>query len=218
MVLEILSKPRSFFDEQVENPGLLIPTLIVLLAALIAAAGTALQVNVSGQVVTNAVQSQGQQMNQSTADAIGTFTSIFGVIFGFLGVLFAWVVYSVVFYAIARFVFGGDGSLGNTFAFTGWGYIPLLVSQVISAIAAYYVYAGVTLPDNNQAANAALQELQNDPALFVTSLIGIVLLAWSGWIWTAGMEKLHGLSRRNAIITVGIPVVIALVLRILSVI
>lgn len=216
MVLEILSKPRSFFDEQVENPGLLIPTVIVLLAALIAAAGTAPQVELTGQFITSAAQSQGQQMNQSTADAIGTFSSVFGIVFGFLGVLVTWMIFSVVFYAIARFVFGGNGSLGDTFAFTGWGYIPLLVSQVISTIAAYYVYAGATLPDNNQAAQAAFQELQNDPALFIASIVGIVLLAWSGWIWTAGMEKLHDLSRRNAIITVGIPVGIALILRIVS--
>jgi hypothetical protein len=218
MVLEILSQPRSFFDEQVENPSLLIPTVIVLLVALVAAVGTVPRVELSSQFITNAAQSQGQQMNQSTADAIGTFSSVFGIVFGFLGVLLAWVVYSVVFYAIARFVFGGDGSLGDTFAFTGWGYIPLLISQVLTAIAAYYVYAGATLPDNNQAAQAAFQELQNDPALFITGIVGIVLLAWSGWIWTAGMEKLHGLSRRNAIITVGIPVGIALILRITSVI
>lgn len=32
--------PKSFFDHRVENPTLLVPTVIVLLAAFIAAAGT----------------------------------------------------------------------------------------------------------------------------------------------------------------------------------
>lgn len=214
MVLEVLSEPKSFFGHRVENPGLLIPTAIVLLAAIIAAAGTAPRAELTGQFVTSAAQSQGQQMDRSTTNAIGTLASTFGIVVGFLGVLLAWFVYSVVFYAIARFAFGGDGSLSDTVALTGWGYAPLLIHQVISAIAAYYVFAGASLPDDDQAARAAFQELQTDPALFIAGLIGVVLLAWSGWIWTAAIQKLHHLSRRNAIITVGVPVGIALLLRI----
>ncbi|KZN24836.1 hypothetical protein A4G99_10970 [Haladaptatus sp. R4] len=214
MVLKLLTEPESFFRDRVENPGILIPTVIVLLVALVAAVGTVPRANISGQFASTAVQSQGQQMNQSMSNAIGGVASTVTIVFSFVGILLAWAVYSIAFYAIARFAFGGSGSLGDTFAFTGWGYVPLFIHQVIGAIAAYYVYSGVNLPSNDDAAMTAFQNLQSDPALFVAGIVGVVLLLWSGWIWTTGMEKLHDLSRRNAVITVGIPVGIAVILRI----
>ncbi|WP_185715618.1 Yip1 family protein [Halocatena pleomorpha] len=209
----LLTDPPSFFRERVDNPGILIPTLIVIATGVIAAVGSAPVADLTSQLATEGLASQGQQLNESTVNAVGTFTSVFSTIFSFLSVLLGWIVYSIAFYLIARFAFGGSASLGNTFAFTGWGYIPMLIHQLISAAAAYYVYSGVTLPNATVAAQTTLQELQNDPVILAAGVIGLVLLVWSGVIWTAAMSQLHDVSRRNAIITVGIPVGIAFLRR-----
>jgi hypothetical protein len=212
MVTDLVTDPDSFFRRRAENPRLLVSFGIVLLAAILAAVTSYLQPNVIGQVFQQAAQQQGQQLNQSTVQAFASAIGTLATIFSFIGTFISWIIYSIVFYLIARFAFSGDGSFGNTFAFTGWGFVPTVIGNLISVIATYYVFAGVTLPENAEAASEMLTQLQSDPALFVATLIGLVLLLWSGAIWMYAMGHLHDISLRNAAITVWIPVIIDILL------
>lgn len=206
MSIKILTEPAEFFRSRVDNPGLLVPILIVLVTAIIAAVGVIPRAELTGQLASDAAQSQGQQLNESATDAVAAVSVVSGVFFGFIVVLVGWVLYSVVFYLLARFAFDGSGSLRNTFALTGWGYVPLIVKQIVNAAATYYVFSDASLPEGTDAAQSAFQELQNDPAMLGAGVLGLLLLAWSAVIWTAAMRQLHDLSRRDAILTVGIPV------------
>lgn len=115
---------------------------------------------------------------------------------------------------IARLAFSGDGSFSSTLAFTGWWFVPAVLARLVSIAANYYVFGGRTPPSGEQAVQNLLSQLQSDPVIIVSGLIGIALLLWSGVLWTYAMEHLHGISRRKAVICVGIPLVIALLLRI----
>lgn len=212
MIRDIVTNPDSFFRRRAKNPGLLVPFGIVLIAALLAAATSYLEPNVTGQIFEQATQQQGQQINQSTVQALSSAIRTLGIVFSFIGAFISWLIYTLVFYLIARFAFSGDGSLSDTFAFTGWGFVPTILGNAISVIATYYVFAGVTLPRGPEAAAETVSQLQSDPALFVAGLISLVLLLWSGMIWTYAMRHLHDISLRNAAITVGIPVIIDVLL------
>ncbi|WP_256566669.1 YIP1 family protein [Natrinema gelatinilyticum] len=206
----------SFFVDVSVTPGILIPLLIVVLTAIVAGVGAIPGAELTGQFVSDSAQAQGEQLNESTAETIGSVSAFFGIAIAFGVVLLAWILYSVVFYLIARFAFGGTGSIKHTFSFTGWGFIPLLVEKFSGAIAAYYVFSGVSLPKSTQAAQDAFRELQNDPILLGSGILGLVLLVWSGAIWTVAMEQLHDISRRNVMLTVGIPVTIAFLIRLVG--
>src|SRR5699024_4570396 len=169
----------------------------------------------SGSAAT-AFQSTGPQINQSVAGAFGAVFSAILVVLAFVGIIIPWVLYAAVFYLIARLAFGGDGSFVGTLALTGWGFVPTVLAQLVMIAANYSVFGGETLPSGTEAAENALTALQADPVLSIASIVGIVLLIWSGVLWTYAMDHHHDLSRRNAAITVGVPVVIALVFKLLG--
>ena len=212
MIRDFVTNPNSFFRHRAENPGLLVPFGIVLIAALLAAAIPYLEPDITGQIFEEAAQQQGQQLNQSAAQTVSTAIGTLAIVISFVGAFISWILYTIVFYLIARFAFSGDGSFSGTLAFTGWGFVPTILGNVISVIATYYVFAGVTLPEDSEAAVEMVSQLQSDPALFVAGLISLVFLFWSGAIWTYAMRHLHDISLRNAAITVGIPVIIDVLL------
>lgn len=213
-ISDVLTDPDSFFEQQVEDPSWLIPIVLVLSTALLAAIAASPVAELTGEVASMTVENQSPEVNQSVQNILPTVTKIFGVGMSFVKMLAGWLVYSLVFYAIAHFGFEGTGSFGDTFALTGWGYVPAVINQAISVAAVYTVFGGASLPESAPAAQEALTELQSDPILLAASLIGLALLAWSGVIWTYAMAHLHDLSRRNAAISVGIPVALVMLLRI----
>ncbi|WP_254524130.1 YIP1 family protein [Natrinema caseinilyticum] len=215
-MLGILSDPNEFFRRRVSKPGILVPLLIVILTAVVAGVGAIPGAELTAQFVSDSAQAQGGEINESTAETVGAVSAFFGIAAAFGIVLIAWILYSVVFYLIARFAFDGTGSLKHTVSFTGWGFVPLLVEKIVGAVAAYYVFSGASLPESSQAAQDSFQELQNDPVFLVSGILGLALLLWSSAIWTAAMEQLHDLSRRDAMLTVGITVAIPFLSRVVG--
>lgn len=208
MVTDLLTDPNSFFRRRTESPGLLPAFGIVILAAILAAVVPYLEPNVIGQTFQGIMQQQGQQINQSTAQAVSTVIGTLTIVIPFIGAFISWLIYTIVFYLLARFAFSGEGTFGGTLAFTGWGFVPTVLGNLIGIIATYSVFAGGTLPENSEAALETFRQLQSEPVLVIAGLISLVLLLWSGVIWTYAMRQLHEISLRNAAITVGIPVVI----------
>lgn len=213
-ISELLTDPDSFFEQEVEDPSMLVPTVLVLVAALLAAVAASPRAQLIGEIGSMALESQGAQFNQSVQNMAAAGAKVFTVGIAFVVVLLGWLVYSVVFYAISHLGFDGDGSFTHTIFLTGWGYLPAVINQAVAAVVAYTVFSGVTLPETHQAADQKMTALQSDPLLLAAGVVGLVLLVWSGVIWTYAMEHLHDISRRDAAITVGIPVAIVLLMRI----
>lgn len=213
-ISDVLTDPDSFFERRTEDPSWVVPIVLVLLTALLAAIAASPGAELAGEATSMALENQGQEANQSVQNIASAVTKVVGVGWAFVKTFAGWLLYGLVFYVIARFGFEGTGSFGNTLALTGWGYVPAVLNQVISAAAAYTVFGGASLPETTQAAQETLTELQSDPILLAASVIGLALLAWSGVIWTYAMSHLHDLSRRDAAITVGIPVALVMIMRI----
>lgn len=210
---DVLTDPDSFFEQQATDPSWLIPIVLVLLTSLLAAISASPGAELTGEITSMGIENQTNETNQSVQNILATGTKVLTVGLTFLQTLAGWLLYAVVFYAIAHLGFDGSGSFTDTLALTGWGYVPAVINQAIGVAAAYTVFGGVSLPESAQAAQETLTELQSDPILLASGIIGLALLAWSGVIWTYAMAKLHDLSRRDAAITVGIPVVLLMLLR-----
>lgn len=212
-IAALVTDPDSFFRHRAENPRLLVAVGIVVLAAVLAAIAAVPYTSLLSASAATAFQSASPQINQSVAGAFGAVLSGISIVLTFLGIVIPWVLYAAVFYLIAHLAFGGNGSFVGTLALTGWGFVPTILAQIVNIIANYAVFGGETLPSRTKAAENTLASLQSDPVLLIASIVGIVLLIWSGVLWTYAMDHHHDLSRRNAAITVGIPVVIALVIK-----
>lgn len=213
-ITDVLTDPDSFFEGRVEDPSLLVPVVLVLLTALLAAIAASPEAELSGEITSMTLENESTEANQTVQNFVATGLEVVAVGWTFVETLAGWLLYSLVFYVIARFGFEGDGSFGNTIALTGWGYVPAVIDQVISVAAAYAVFGGASLPETARAAQEMITDLQSDPILLAASIAGLALLAWSGVIWTYAMAHLHDLSRRDAAITVGIPVALVMLLRI----
>lgn len=204
MDTSLLTDPDTFFRRQSENPGLLRPLIIVFVAAIASAGASIL-------------------FFQTLSGAIPGFV-LAGVavmmLFMFVGQFFAWIVFTIVFYLISIGV-DGDGSLGDTFKLTGWGFIPQILFGIISIITTYIALQATEIPPFPQSINpqnmerireasSKLTEFQlavgDHLAVRITVVLSVLFLLWQLVIWLFAVKHARNLTTRGAVISVGIPV------------
>ncbi|MFC4357477.1 Yip1 family protein [Halobium salinum] len=202
MVLGLLTNPDEFFERRAANPGYLRPALVVLAVAVVSVVG--------GIPVIRGTLS-------AVPESAGAFVTIIQVVSAAAGVVatfLRWVVYAAVFYGVAKVAFDGDGGFGETLALVGWGFVPALFEAVVSAVVNFSVFGGVEFPQDPQQIAAFTRRLQSDPAFLVAGLLGIVFLLWSAFLWTFAVRHAQRLDLRAAAITVAVPTVFGLLLRV----
>lgn len=119
-ITDVLTDPDSFFEGRVKEPSLLVPMVLVLLTALLAAIAASPEAELSGEITSMTLENQSTEANQTVQNFVATGLEVVAVGWTFVETLAGWLLYSLVFYVIARFGFEGDGSFGNTIALTGW--------------------------------------------------------------------------------------------------
>ena len=195
----ILTAPQHFFAGIEERPvSLGIPAVIVLLMGLVSAVSAYLVAGVTMQIL----PADMQQM-------IGLIQGI-GAISAIIVVLVMWVIMAGIFYLISM-AFNGTGDFKRVLEVTGYGYIPQL-----SAVSSHYpltfqYFASIHLPATSDPTliQSAMTGMMKTPSMMVVSLIGIVFLLWSANIWIFGVRQARHLTTRDAVITVGIPVLLS---------
>ncbi|WP_330630106.1 Yip1 family protein [Halocatena halophila] len=223
-----ITDPESFFGARKESPSLLAPALIVIATAVLAAVAIQPFAEFTSQIGQKVFEEGAGTFTPPTAEgtatapqvdpeAVGGFVGAVAkgamTVFAFFGPLVGWVLYSLLFYAVANYALDGTGSLGGTFAFVGWGFVPEALTKIANAIANYVVYGGVAVPETQAEAQALQSSLQTDPLLLGATVFGFIMFLWSGVLWTIAMEKLHDLNRQNGFIAIAIPFLIMLALR-----
>lgn len=194
--ITVLTNPDGFFDRASDDPSLLTPAVIVLVVALATAAASF----PISQVIAESLPEE--------AGAVGSIAMVSGLLGPFIATFLFWVIYAVVFHALAVFVFDGAGSLSRLLAYVGWGHIPALLSVAVSGVTNYVLARSLTPPSDPQGMRAFTRTLQSQPEFLIASLVGLVVLAWQAFIWTFAVRHSHGLDLRGAAITVAIPVVL----------
>ena len=195
-IRDVLTDPDRFFSElSKRDVNLKIPAGIVLISALIDAI---LLVMIIGTIMRRFPGDMAQSGTDTAALIIVELISGFAF----------WLVVAGVFYAISV-LFKGNGSFKRCLAFTGYGFIPVIVAPVIALAVTMVVLLTVEFSAENMEVmiDALMQNFLMKTIPAITCLLGL----WSVYIWTFGIKHARKISTRDALITVGVPGVIATV-------
>jgi len=196
-LLATLTDPESFFEQRSSDLSLLTPTGVVLLVAVLGA--------LSSLLLTMSI------MDSFSVPATGTLimyvVSTIPVVV--LSIIF-WVLFTVAFYLLSTKLYDGDGSFKETLAMTGWGHTPQILTGVLSVAVVYYMLfvQGVSGPqvESLQAIQQYTQAIRTKPLFQLSSVLGIVGVLWSGYIWISGLATVQQIEESDAFVAVGIPV------------
>lgn len=180
-----------------DEPGFAGPAVVVLLAAIAAV--------LSGLLLVRAVAA-------SIEGGLGTVLANGGVplvVGGFVGVFVFWVLFAAAFHVISM-AFGGEGDFATTLSLVGWGFLPRIVRGVVTAVGVYLALQNVSVPTDPAAMGPFVQAMQSQSVYLVVSVLGIALILWQGYIWTFAVEHARDLDRREAALTVALPVAVSI--------
>lgn len=199
----LLTNPGDFFDERAAGPSLTGPAAVVALLALLGVAST---------VVTLL-----QMMNALPEDVRPFFVvgGLFGSLVAVVVPLVTWLLYALAFHVITYF-FDGEGEFRRTFIFTGWGFVPRLFTALVSLVVTVYVSTAVQPPADPAGFTAYSQQLQSSALLQASSAVGVLFTLWSAYIWVAAVQRARDVTRFQAAVAVAIPVAIAILLTVVS--
>lgn len=200
----VVIDPDSFFADLVEGDRILASTMIVCLAAVANVLGAILM---AGKVVRVAPNELAGLVS------VGYFI---GVVAGAVTVFIMWVLYGVSFYAISRVIFDASGNLRDTLRATAWGFVPTILSGLVSAAVMTYKLQQVTLPERPGNLQPFIADLQASALFQLAGTLGIVFTLWSGFLWIFGVKHACELRERDAIIAVSIPLTVVLMFKIHS--
>jgi hypothetical protein len=207
--LKVLVNPSGFFQDAItKNECLKIPALIVLMTAVVGAAGAYF-------IVTPTVTLMSDMLS-----GMGPVLILAAVAAAFVITLISWLVYAGIFYLVS-IVFGGKGSFNRTLEMIGYGFLPQILGGLITLVVAMYYIPQVVvqaIPSGTQDSQVILDattSLMQDPAMVALTqtitLISIVFLLWSANIWIFGVQYSRHLAVRDAALAVGLPVVLYII-------
>ncbi len=201
-MLEVLTDPNGFFRKKInEKVEWKTPLIIMTIMAIVSA--------ISAYMVTAQIM---KTMPQEAATFAGIGAAI-GIIGGIIGVIIGWVMYSLVFYIISL-LFNGEGDFKRVMQFVSYGFIPSIASSLISL---YYTNKMFSNIDFSSIDPQTIQEiLVSDPSMKIAGIIGIIFTLWSANIWIFGIMYARNLSFKNALITVGVPILIYILYSVYS--
>ncbi len=116
----------------------------------------------------------------------------------------AWVSYSAVFYGVS-YLYRGRGTFLRTLVYVGYGCAPLIIGGLLH-LALFQI---ISLPMQDHFIPARVAAHATTVAL-IDAGIAIPVLLWCGFLWTAGMRHARSLSARQALVTVFVPVGLAI--------
>jgi len=201
-MIEVLTNPNKFFEARMKGEeSLRIPVLIILISGIISGISVFLMSSIMMEAMSKTLPPEAQ--------GFISFMPIGGAIGAFVGSFIVWVVIAAIFFGIS-WLFKGSGTFRRTLEFVGYGYIPMIISGIISAVLVYNFISTVQIPvvtDPRKIAEA-IAPLMKSPLMQLSTVIGILFMLWSANIWVFGLKHARNLSTRDALLTVAIPVAI----------
>ncbi len=131
---------------------------------------------------------------------------------GFVG----WIFYSVILYLLSA-LFRGSGSFRQTMAMTAWGFIPMILGQLLSCVATIISVLdepSVSVASGNEL-SAVISQTRSGPLFVIVSLAMMAFNIWSAYIWIYGLQHARDLSKRQAFIVVGLPISFGIIVKLL---
>jgi hypothetical protein len=198
-ILLLCTDPDGFFRRDPKDwSDLKIPAAIVLISGLLSAT--------AGYLVTRVLSGifpEGMQGVSSILPIMG-FAAAAGA---FVVVLLTWAAYTAVF-SIISMIFMGKGTYTRTLAAVGYGFLPTAIGGLIDLIILWTYLPGIQVSPVKDVMDiqSATTALTHSPVFQITGLVSTIFLFWSASIWIFGLRYSREISVRNAVITVGIPI------------
>ena len=133
----------------------------------------------------------------------GWIITVISVIAGTVIAFGMWLLFACAFYVIS-ILFGGGDSFKRCLEFTGYGFIPTIISSIILLAASVAVYLTVDFASIDP--GLVEETFMQNPLIWASDSMDIPFMLWSAYIWTFGVKHVCNLSTRNALITVAVPV------------
>jgi hypothetical protein len=207
--LEVLHDPESFFERGEEAGSVLVPVVVLLFVGATSGVIAWLNFQRTSEMIS--------RMGDGAAGGAG-FAAIGGavsVVVALVVPFIAWLVYAGLFHGLSALM-DGEGEFTTTMVYTGWGFLPKILGSSVALAANWYIMQTVSLPAEitQQSVQAYQQQIQSHPATLGALAVGILVLLWSAYIWVAAVQHARDIDRADAAIAVGIPVALALLLRV----
>jgi hypothetical protein len=119
-----------------------------------------------------------------------------------------WFINTGIFYTVSL-LFDGKGDFRTLLRYIGCGYVPIVVSAVLVSVTIYYLAHRTPPPESVSGIVAFQRGLQSSPTYVGIKLIAIVFEVWRGFLWIVAVEHARDVNRKQAALTVGIPVVLS---------
>ncbi len=220
-VKEILFNPSKFYKGLVnEENDIRSPAIIVLIVGIISAISAYMSGSITGQLLSK------------TSPGIGGLLGIIAALGAIVAVFFFWIIWGLVIYVISNRIshvrgmkLKGPGSILHTVALIGYGYLPQAIGALIVLILGVIYLPSIKIPvltgtANQQAIESATRSIFLDPSMQAfnlgSSVISLLFLFWSANIWIFGLRHGKGLSSKQAILTVAVPVIVYIIILMLS--
>jgi hypothetical protein len=208
--IRVLLNPGRFFEARMqEKPSLKIPALIAVVMGLIGAVSVIPMTDIT------------MAMLPAEMQGLGVLMTIISAAFAFVGGFLAWVICGFVFYLVSM-IFKGQGDLERTMEFTGYGLLPQIFGGIIGTYFSFQLLSGLNIPPmTNPEQMVEFSEnlvtiLSTDPLAQIAGIVSIFFVIWSANIWVFGMKYARNLSTRDAVLTVGIPVGLYILYRLIT--
>jgi len=201
MAGNVILDPDGFFEElKMKEVSLQTPILIILVMSMIGA--------VSQFFIMNKLAGAFPEEIAGIMIIIG-YT---GIITIFISMLVMWAIISAVVHFTSSFL-GGKGPFKRTLQITGYGFIPLLISSLITTPVAIYYISNATVP------SITMSDLQSG-GVFMTDFVKVLMPAdyvyfsllitfafsiWALMIWAFGIKQSRELPLNKAIISALVP-------------
>ncbi|MFW6436270.1 MAG: Yip1 family protein [Halococcoides sp.] len=115
--------------------------------------------------------------------------------------------------------FDGDADFSTIAQAVAWGFVPHVVGALVTVAGSYLRYLQTEIPavtedmtqQEIQALSAQISGVPTDPVNLIITVVGLATLFWGAYLWTVGVETVHGIERRHAAI-VAVPwIVVSLI-------
>ncbi|WP_226022473.1 Yip1 family protein [Halomicrobium salinisoli] len=193
----LLTDPDRFFADESTDPDLLFPSIIVVAAGLLGALSQLPMLEYVDQSLTG------------TAAGASSLIYVSTLVGAVVGPIVIWLIVTAFFYGVATMAFDGEGSFVDTLGLVGWGYVPAVLSGLLSVFGYYWVFS--TRPPESisdpRMVQTFLQDLQGIPEIRALIAVGILFTLWQGVIWAYAIKQGLDVSLREGAITAALPVV-----------
>lgn len=201
-----LSKQESLIRRRLDQRGLSLEVVVVLLCGLLGSAGKAY----IALETWNSIESPLPYMKFTLIGYVaGPIMFVFGV----------WVLYTLAGHFLGRAV-GGRGPMSRLSRVTAWSVVPIGVWLLVRSVVQIALFFTVDVPDSPDGLSAKAQ-LTNvlefgleSPLYFVVILVGVLFVAWSWHLLSVGIASAKDISIEQARKVAAGPSVVVAVLTI----